>query len=96
MQPKELIKYGSLVQQDMSEYHNIVTSNQQEPTDIKEKSQYENFPLYFLTRSIEDPVTKTVNKADIKILHSGKDNAYGGESSTKSVATCHKCEKRAI
>ena len=47
MRPEELITYGSLVQEDMGEYHNVFTPKQWEPTDIKEKSQDEPLPMNF-------------------------------------------------
>ena len=46
--------------------------------------------------AIEDPVNKTVEKFDIRRLHNGKDNKSGVGSSTRSVATCHKCGKKYI
>ena len=49
--------------------------------------------MNFSTGKIEEPVIKTENKADFKIRHNGKENDSGGESSTKLVATCHKCVK---
>ena len=36
IQTEDFITYGYLGQEDMGEYHNIVTSKQWEPTDIKE------------------------------------------------------------
>ena len=38
MQPDEIISYGSLVQEAMREYHNIVDSKQWEPNDREKKS----------------------------------------------------------
>ena len=75
----------------MGEYHKIVTSQRWEPTDIKENYQDEHFPLDFTTGEIEEPVTKTENKADLKIPHSGKENDSGGYQYANSVATCTKC-----
>ena len=48
----------------------------------------------FSTGVIEYPVIKNANKYYFKILHSGKDNYSGEESSTKSVVTRHKCGKK--
>ena len=79
MRPEDLITYGYLVRKTMGEYCNIVASNWWEPTDIKEKSQDENFPLNFSTGAIEYPVIKTKNKYNLKIRHSGKDNDSGGD-----------------
>ena len=45
MKPEELINYGSLVQEVMGEYRNIVTPKRWEPTDIKEKSEDYPFPM---------------------------------------------------
>ena len=42
------------------------------------------------TVAIEDPFNNTVDKFYCKIRHNEKDNKYLVESSTKSVATCHK------
>ena len=72
MQPEEIITYGYLFQEAISEYHKIFTSKQWEPTDIKEKSQDEPLPLIFPTVAIEEPVIETVNKYDFNICHSGK------------------------
>ena len=36
IQPEYIINYGSLVQEAMGEYHNIVDSKWWDPTDIKE------------------------------------------------------------
>ena len=77
----------------MGECRNIFTSKRWEPTNIKEKSQYDNLPLNFSTGAIEDPVTKIANKADLKTHHSGKNNDSSEESSTKSVESSHKCGK---
>ena len=42
----------------------------------------------------EDPVKNTVDKVDLKTHHNGKYNNSGVGSSTKSVATSHKCGKK--
>ena len=77
MRPEEIITYGSRVQEAMGEYRNIVNSQQWEPTDIKENYQDDHLPLSFSAEEIEEPVINTVNKADFKNSHSGKDNDYG-------------------
>ena len=41
MQPEDIITYGSLVQEAMSQYHNIVDSKKCEPTDNKVTYKYE-------------------------------------------------------
>ena len=72
MQPEEIITYGYLFQEAISEYHKIFTSKQWEPTDIKEKSQDVKISLNFSTGEIEETVIKTANKYYFKILKSGK------------------------
>ena len=47
MIPEEIITHGSLVQESMGEYHNIVSSKLWEPTDTKEKYQDEHFLWIF-------------------------------------------------
>ena len=78
----------------MGEYCSIVTSKRWETTDIKGKYQDEHLPLNFSTGEIEHSVIKNSYKADLKSLHSAKDNDYGGESFTKSVATFQKCGQK--
>ena len=63
----------------MGEYCNIVTSKRWKTTNTKEKYQDDHLPLKFSTGSIEEPAIKIANKDDLKIIHSGKDNKYGGE-----------------
>ena len=46
------------------------------------------------TMKIEYPVKNNSKQVDLKIIHSGKDNGYGGGLSTKSVATSHKCVRK--
>ena len=46
------------------------------------------------TVAIEAPVNNTVEKVYYKIHHKGKNNKSEVGSSTKSVVTCHKCDKR--
>ena len=46
------------------------------------------------TVAIESPVNNTAEKVYCKTDHKGKDNKSGVGSSTKSVVTCHKCDKR--
>ena len=56
----------------------LLPQSGRKPTDIKEKSQDEPLPLNFSTRSIEEPVVKTKNKYDFKILHDDKYNDSSG------------------
>ena len=92
MRPEDLITYGYLVRKTMGEYCNIVASNWWEPTDIKEKSQDEHFPLIFPLGKLNSQLSRLQINL-IKKLHSGKYNDCVGESSTNSFATCHKCDK---
>ena len=72
----------------------MVDSNWWEPTDNKRIYKDKTLLLIASNVVIEAPVNKTVEKVYCKIHHKGKDNKYGVESSTKSVVTCHKCEKK--
>ena len=77
----------------MGEYCNIVGSKWWETIDIKENTQDETLPLRVYTGAIQESVIKTTHKYGLKSLHSGKYNDSGGESSTKSFVTYHKCVK---
>ena len=55
---------------------------------------YEPMILKSYTMKIEYPVKNNSKQVDLKIIHSGKDNGYGGGLSTKSVATSHKCVRK--
>ena len=72
MKLDEIITYGSLVQEAMREYLNIVDSKRREPTDSKKRSKYEPLLLKDSTVAIEDPVNKTMEKVYFNIHHNGK------------------------
>ena len=77
----------------MREYRNIVDSKRWEPTDNKKISRYEPLLLMASIVAMESPVNNNVEKFYCKTRHKGKINKSGVDSSTKPVATCHKCVK---
>ena len=78
----------------MNEYCSIFYSQRWEPTDSKKKYQDKTLLQKASTMETEDTFNKTVEKVYFKIRHNGKYNNSGLGSSTKSVATCHKCVKK--
>ena len=58
------------------------------------KSKDKPLLLKASTVAIEYPVNTIVGKVYFLILQNGKDNNYKVGSSTKSVATCHKCRNK--
>ena len=71
IRPDEIITYGSLVKEDMREYHNIVDSKRWEPTDNKKISKSKPLLLKSSTVEIEDQVNKTVEKVHSKSARMG-------------------------
>ena len=57
-------------------------------------SQDEPLLMKSSTVEVKDPVNNTVEKFNSKIRHNFKDINSVVVSSTKSVATCHKCGKK--
>ena len=94
MRPDDIITYDYLVREAMVEYHNIVDSNEWEPIDNKKISKDEPLLMMASTVTIESPVNQTIDKVSNKSYHKGKYKNSGVGSSTKSVATCHKCGKK--
>ena len=88
------ITYGSLVQDDLCEDCSIAESKRWEPTGSNKNSK--DYPLILKapTVEIEAPVKNNVEKFYFKNRHNGKYNNSVVGSSTKSVATCHKCGKK--
>ena len=78
----------------MQKYCNLVDSKRREPANRKENYQDEPLIMKSYTVVFEEPVKNTTNQADIKSRHSGKYNDPGVGLSIKSVATCHKCDRR--
>ena len=94
IRPDDIITYGTLVQEDMCEYRNILDSKRWEPTDSFKKSQDQPLLLKDFTVVIEYSFNKTAEKVDFKIYHNRNDKKSVIELSNNPVVTCYNCDKK--